>query len=82
MWAHTTEGHERDAASHGATLTDADGFFRMDMPQIVPALGRPMGISPMTQMRIKPLAVAGTRRYSCAHSWHVRRIPRSLSISF
>ena len=43
MWAHTTEGHERDAASHGATLTDADGFFRMDMPQIVPAFGQAHG---------------------------------------
>jgi protocatechuate 3,4-dioxygenase beta subunit len=40
IWAHTTEGHERDAASHGATLTDADGVFTMDMPQIVPAFGQ------------------------------------------
>ena len=43
MWAHTTEGHERDPESHGATLTDADGVFRMDMPQIVPAFGQPHG---------------------------------------
>ena len=43
MWAHTTEGHERDPQSHGATLTDADGVFRMDMPQIVPAFGQPHG---------------------------------------
>ena len=43
VWAHTTEGHERDARSHGATLTDADGVFRMDMPQIVPAFGQPHG---------------------------------------
>ncbi|MEL7092246.1 MAG: twin-arginine translocation pathway signal [Pseudomonadota bacterium] len=43
MWAHTTEGHERDARSHGATLTDAAGRFRMDMPQIVPAFGQPHG---------------------------------------
>jgi hypothetical protein len=41
IWAHTTEGHERDLKSHGATLTDADGVFRMDMPQIVPAFGQP-----------------------------------------
>ncbi|MEO1491392.1 MAG: twin-arginine translocation pathway signal [Pseudomonadota bacterium] len=41
IWAHTTEGHERDLESHGATLTDADGMFRMDMPQIVPAFGQP-----------------------------------------
>ena len=40
IWAHTTEGHERDLHSHGATLTDANGVFRMDMPQIVPAFGQ------------------------------------------
>ena len=43
MWAHTTEGHERDPHSHGATLTDANGVFRMDMPQIVPAFGQAHG---------------------------------------
>jgi hypothetical protein len=43
MWAHTTEGHERDPQSHGATLTDADGVFRLEMPQIVPAFGQPHG---------------------------------------
>ena len=41
IWAHTTEGHERDARSHGATLTDAQGVFRLEMPQIVPAFGQP-----------------------------------------
>ena len=41
VWAHTTEGYERDPQSHGATLTDADGAFRMEMPQIVPAFGQP-----------------------------------------
>ncbi|WP_299965690.1 twin-arginine translocation pathway signal [uncultured Roseobacter sp.] len=41
IWAHTTEGHERDERSHGATLTDADGVFRLEMPQIVPAFGQP-----------------------------------------
>ena len=40
MWAHTTEGHERDAHSHGATVTDAHGVFRLEMPQIVPAFGQ------------------------------------------
>ena len=40
IWAHTTEGYESDPESHGATLTDADGVFRMDMPQIVPAFGQ------------------------------------------
>lgn len=43
IWAHTTEGHERDPHSHGATLTDARGAFRMEMPQIVPAFGQPHG---------------------------------------
>lgn len=43
IWAHTTEGYESDQRSHGATLTDADGTFRMDMPQIVPAFGQPHG---------------------------------------
>lgn len=43
IWAHTTEGHERDPQSHGATLTDAAGRFQMDMPQIVPAFGQAHG---------------------------------------
>ena len=43
IWAHTTEGHERDPHSHGATLTGADGAFRLEMPQIVPAFGQPHG---------------------------------------
>jgi len=43
IWAHTTEGHERDERSHGATLTDADGTFRLEMPQIVPAFGQAHG---------------------------------------
>ena len=43
VWAHTTEGHERDERSHGATLTDADGVFRLEMPQIVPAFGQAHG---------------------------------------
>ncbi|WP_417693926.1 twin-arginine translocation pathway signal [Roseibium sp.] len=41
IWAHTTEGRERDARSHGATLTDADGVFRLEIPQIVPTFGQP-----------------------------------------
>lgn len=43
IWAHTTEGQERDPQSHGATLTDANGLFRLEMPQIVPAFGQPHG---------------------------------------
>lgn len=41
IWAHTTEGHEREPQSHGATLTDENGEFRLEMPQIVPAFGQP-----------------------------------------
>lgn len=40
IWAHTTEGSERDLRSHGATLTDANGVFRLEMPQIVPSFGQ------------------------------------------
>ena len=43
IWAHTTEGHERDPHSHGATLSDAEGNFRLEMPQIVPAFGQAHG---------------------------------------
>lgn len=43
IWAHTVEGHERQPHSHGATLTDAQGRFRLEMPQIVPAFGQPHG---------------------------------------
>ena len=43
IWAHTTEGHERDWHSHGATLTNERGGFRLEMPQIVPAFGQPHG---------------------------------------
>lgn len=41
IWAHTTEGYESDPQSHGATLSDKDGAFRLEMPQIVPAFGQP-----------------------------------------
>ena len=43
IWAHTTEGHEREPQSHGATLTDENGEFRLEMPQIVPAFGQAHG---------------------------------------
>jgi hypothetical protein len=43
IWAHTTEGHERDQRSHGATLSDSNGIFRLEMPQIVPAFGQAHG---------------------------------------
>ena len=43
VWAHTTEAYERDPESHGATLTDENGVFRLEMPQIVPAFGQAHG---------------------------------------
>jgi protocatechuate 3,4-dioxygenase beta subunit len=43
IWAHTTEGYESDQRSHGATLTDANGDFRLEMPQIIPAFGQAHG---------------------------------------
>jgi hypothetical protein len=43
VWAHTTEGQEHEPQSHGATLTDKNGAFRLEMPQIVPVFGQPHG---------------------------------------
>ena len=43
IWAHTAEGREEDERSHGATLTDKDGKFRLEIPQIVPIFGQPHG---------------------------------------
>ncbi len=43
IWAHTTEGQEHEPQSHGATLTDANGVFRLEMPQILPVFGQPHG---------------------------------------
>ena len=43
IWAHTTEGQEHEPRSHGATLTDKDGAFRLEMPQIIPLFGQPHG---------------------------------------
>jgi hypothetical protein len=43
IWAHTTEGQEHEPQSHGATLTDKDGRFRLEMPQIIPIFGQPHG---------------------------------------
>src|ERR1700751_4676001 len=39
IWAHTTEGMEQDAHSHGATLTDKNGAFRLERPQIFAVFG-------------------------------------------
>ena len=43
IWAHTAEGQEHEPQSHGATLTDANGAFRLEMPQIIPIFGQPHG---------------------------------------
>lgn len=43
IWAHTIEGREEDQRSHGATLTDKNGAFRLEMPQIIPVFGQPHG---------------------------------------
>src|SRR5215217_2358352 len=43
IWAHTTEGQEHEPQSHGATLTDKNGMFRLEMPQIIPIFGQPHG---------------------------------------
>jgi hypothetical protein len=43
IWAHTVEGQEHEPQSHGATLTDKDGKFSLEMPQIIPIFGQPHG---------------------------------------
>ena len=43
IWAHTVEAQESQPQSHGATLTDKDGKFRLEMPQIIPIFGQPHG---------------------------------------
>jgi hypothetical protein len=43
IWAHTVEGQEHEPQSHGATLTDKEGRFRLEMPQIIPIFGQPHG---------------------------------------
>jgi hypothetical protein len=54
IWAHTTEGQEHEPQSHGATLTDKDGKFRLEMPQIIPLFGQPHGHLAMTAVSSKP----------------------------
>lgn len=55
IWAHTTEGREEDRHSHGATLTAADGSFRLEMPQIIPVFGQPHGHLAYDGDRFKPV---------------------------
>jgi hypothetical protein len=43
IWAHTAEGQEHEPQAHGATLTDKNGMFRLEIPQIIPIFGQPHG---------------------------------------
>jgi hypothetical protein len=43
IWAHTAFGQEHEPQAHGATLTDKDGAFRLEIPQIIPIFGQPHG---------------------------------------
>ena len=44
IWAHTVEGQEHEPQRNdGATLTDKNGAFRLEMPQIIPIFGQPHG---------------------------------------
>ncbi|MFA3920967.1 twin-arginine translocation pathway signal [Ruegeria hyattellae] len=72
IWAHTTEGHERDPWSHGATLTNADGIFQLEMPQIVPAFGQPHGhlaydSSEFETVFLRPVMASSRDRSLSAH---------------
>ena len=54
IWAHTTEGQEHEPQSHGATLTDKNGMFRLRCRRSFPSLANRMVISPMTVVNSKP----------------------------
>lgn len=41
IWAATTLGGEREPRNHGSVLTNADGTYQLEMPQIVPNFGQP-----------------------------------------
>jgi hypothetical protein len=58
IWAHTTEGQEHEPQSHGATLTDKDGKFRLEMPRLFLSLANRMVTSPMTAVNSKPSSSA------------------------
>lgn len=55
IWAHTVEGQEHEPQSHGATLTDKDGRFRLEMPQIIPIFGQPHGHLAFDSAGFKPV---------------------------
>lgn len=41
IWAATTLGGEQEPRNHGSVLTNKDGTYRLEMPQIVPNFGQP-----------------------------------------
>jgi protocatechuate 3,4-dioxygenase beta subunit len=43
IWAATVNGGERHPPNHGSVLTDRQGRYRLEMPQIVPNFGQPHG---------------------------------------
>ena len=43
IWAATVLGGERHPPNHGSVLTNAQGHYRLEMPQIVPNFGQPHG---------------------------------------
>jgi hypothetical protein len=72
IWAHTTEGSESDRHSHGATLTAADGSFRLEMPQIVPAFGQAHGHlaydgGPFRTVFLRPVMASSKDKSLSAH---------------
>ena len=54
IWAHTTEGQERDPHSHGATLTDKTGCSVSRCRRLFRCLANRMVTSPMTVVNSKP----------------------------
>ncbi len=72
IWAHTTEGHERDPHSHGATRTNQIGEFRLEMPQIVPAFGQAHGHlayddDQFETVFLRPVMASSKDKYLSAH---------------
>jgi hypothetical protein len=54
IWAHTPEGQEHEPQSHGATLTDKNGMFRLEYRRLFRSLANRMVTSPMTVVNSKP----------------------------
>ena len=53
IWAHT-RGQEHEPENHGATLTDKNGMFRLEIPRFFRSLASRMVTSPMTAANSKP----------------------------